>query len=541
MAITRVPPARRARGRARGPARSRARSRARRRSGARPRRPAPAAASAAARWAPSMPAARRRSAFSSRDSPSACGAAGEHRPPDLGAAAGHLGDARPLDAGQRGDDAARVVGDLIEIDADSVRGRAWPSVHKLMQEVIWTAPRLQAFTGLHMASRGFAGFTACGSTSAQHAPRLVPLASHGPASAPPDESRTRRRRQSPMKKATFNYWVDLATGVAFLLCAVTGIVFLLPPAIAAGTSASARPGTSPGDPRCRRGCAPAARLERRGAWPSASAGPPRTTAGRAGSPTHDAAAHVRRPTGPATPRGQRARAPARPSSRGRAGARVTPQAADAARPPRCGGSRTCAPSASVTASSGSPAGGSSPAPARSAGWRSWRAACASSGATPSPRRPPRRRPLRPPAEDRAARAPRPPAAPAAASRPVPAMRRAPAAAPELRQQPERLVFELDACGRRRERRASAAGTACRPAPRACSAGSSSGRASAQNPDACIRCGRCLQVCPAGAITVSACTGEDPGRASRARWGRSSGPARSVLAPVDAVRARRWPA
>jgi len=32
---------------------------------------------------------------------------------------------------------------------------------------------------------------------------------------------------------------------------------------------------------------------------------------------------------------------------------------------------------------------------------------------------------------------------------------------------------------------------------------SSGRATAQNPDACIRCGRCLQVCPAGAITVSA--------------------------------------
>ncbi len=33
--------------------------------------------------------------------------------------------------------------------------------------------------------------------------------------------------------------------------------------------------------------------------------------------------------------------------------------------------------------------------------------------------------------------------------------------------------------------------------------SGSGRATAQNPDACIRCGRCLQVCPAGAITVSA--------------------------------------
>ena len=31
-----------------------------------------------------------------------------------------------------------------------------------------------------------------------------------------------------MKKATLNYWVDLATGIAFLLCAVTGIVFLFP-------------------------------------------------------------------------------------------------------------------------------------------------------------------------------------------------------------------------------------------------------------------------------------------------------------------------
>ena len=34
-----------------------------------------------------------------------------------------------------------------------------------------------------------------------------------------------------MKKATINYWVDLATGAAFLLCAATGIVFLFPSAV----------------------------------------------------------------------------------------------------------------------------------------------------------------------------------------------------------------------------------------------------------------------------------------------------------------------
>ena len=31
-----------------------------------------------------------------------------------------------------------------------------------------------------------------------------------------------------MKKASINYWVDLATGVAFLVCAVTGVLFLFP-------------------------------------------------------------------------------------------------------------------------------------------------------------------------------------------------------------------------------------------------------------------------------------------------------------------------
>ncbi len=42
-----------------------------------------------------------------------------------------------------------------------------------------------------------------------------------------------------MKKASVNYWVDLATGVAFLLCAVTGIVFLFPSAV--HTAAGAAP------------------------------------------------------------------------------------------------------------------------------------------------------------------------------------------------------------------------------------------------------------------------------------------------------------
>ena len=34
-----------------------------------------------------------------------------------------------------------------------------------------------------------------------------------------------------MKKALVNYWVDMVTGIAFLLCAVTGIVFLFPGAV----------------------------------------------------------------------------------------------------------------------------------------------------------------------------------------------------------------------------------------------------------------------------------------------------------------------
>jgi NAD-dependent dihydropyrimidine dehydrogenase PreA subunit len=42
-----------------------------------------------------------------------------------------------------------------------------------------------------------------------------------------------------MKKATINYWVDLATGAAFLLCAATGIVFLFPAAV--HTTAGAAP------------------------------------------------------------------------------------------------------------------------------------------------------------------------------------------------------------------------------------------------------------------------------------------------------------
>ena len=34
-----------------------------------------------------------------------------------------------------------------------------------------------------------------------------------------------------MKRAQLNYGVDAATGIAFLVCAVTGILFLLPPGV----------------------------------------------------------------------------------------------------------------------------------------------------------------------------------------------------------------------------------------------------------------------------------------------------------------------
>ena len=42
-----------------------------------------------------------------------------------------------------------------------------------------------------------------------------------------------------MRKALVNYWVDMVTGVAFLLCAVTGIVFLFPGTV--HTAAGAAP------------------------------------------------------------------------------------------------------------------------------------------------------------------------------------------------------------------------------------------------------------------------------------------------------------
>ena len=49
----------------------------------------------------------------------------------------------------------------------------------------------------------------------------------------------------------------------------------------------------------------------------------------------------------------------------------------------------------------------------------------------------------------------------------------------------------------------ACGRCLQVCPRSVFDWSTSGRAEAINADACIRCGRCLQVCPAGAITVSA--------------------------------------
>jgi len=42
-----------------------------------------------------------------------------------------------------------------------------------------------------------------------------------------------------MKKAALNYWVDLATGISFLLCAVTGIVFLFPGTVHTAVGATA--------------------------------------------------------------------------------------------------------------------------------------------------------------------------------------------------------------------------------------------------------------------------------------------------------------
>jgi NAD-dependent dihydropyrimidine dehydrogenase PreA subunit len=59
----------------------------------------------------------------------------------------------------------------------------------------------------------------------------------------------------------------------------------------------------------------------------------------------------------------------------------------------------------------------------------------------------------------------------------------------------RVVVDENACV--------ACGRCLQACPKSVFGWSSSGRATAESPDACIRCGRCLQVCPAGAITVSA--------------------------------------
>jgi len=39
-----------------------------------------------------------------------------------------------------------------------------------------------------------------------------------------------------MRKALVNYWVDMVTGIAFLFCAVTGIVRLFPEATSLAAS-----------------------------------------------------------------------------------------------------------------------------------------------------------------------------------------------------------------------------------------------------------------------------------------------------------------
>ncbi len=59
----------------------------------------------------------------------------------------------------------------------------------------------------------------------------------------------------------------------------------------------------------------------------------------------------------------------------------------------------------------------------------------------------------------------------------------------------RVVVDENACV--------ACGRCLQTCPQGVFSWSSAGRATAQNPDACIRCGRCLQVCPAGAITINA--------------------------------------
>ena len=46
----------------------------------------------------------------------------------------------------------------------------------------------------------------------------------------PTETDATRRDGVAMKKATTNYWVDMVTGVAFLFCAVTGLIRLFPEA-----------------------------------------------------------------------------------------------------------------------------------------------------------------------------------------------------------------------------------------------------------------------------------------------------------------------
>ncbi len=293
-----------------------------------------------------------------------------------------------------------------------------------------------------------------------------------------------------MKKASINYWVDLATGVAFLLCAVTGLVFLFPSAVHTAIGSAPTILFTPalwwhkvhdwsGGAMV---AGTAIHLALHAKW---IANMTRKTFGaKAGA----AAAGAGRPTAAERPRPATRPAPATAATgEAQIAAFATPQAADAAaaaslrrledlrgerqheREQRMsrrrflagagavGGlvllagagliGRDAITEAATTSGSAATSGGSA------AGTSS--TTTSSSGSDQS----------------------------------------GPSGQGTTSTTPTRVFVSEGSC------------VACGRCMQICPQGvfnwSSSGRATAQNPDACVRCGRCLQVCPAGAITVSA--------------------------------------